>query len=167
MKLSRTYLVILAASMIWCGMILTAPLMQVRHQPSPTANEIYRFYGKVCHQLDSRSLHLGGEKLAVCARCSGIYFSFLIMLIVYPFVQSARIRDTRLWVLAALTPMLVDVALDVLGIHESTIATRLITGTLFGFPICLILAPDLVSGIHSLFLKFKTIIRLRYATKTR
>lgn len=32
----------------------------------------------VCHQIDARSLSIGGECLPLCARCTGIYSGFLV-----------------------------------------------------------------------------------------
>jgi uncharacterized membrane protein len=34
---------------------------------------VYLLFEPFCHQLDGRSFHLGGARLAVCARCTGFY----------------------------------------------------------------------------------------------
>jgi len=167
MKFSRTYLLLLAATSLWCGLILLAPIMARVNGGSFLANGLYSFFGKVCHQIDARSLHIDGEKLAVCARCSGIYFSFLFMLILYPFLPNRRIRNSRLFLLVAIFPMLLDVGLDMTGIHTSTIVTRLFTGAMFGFPVCYLLIPDLEKGLGFLSMKIKTKLHFTYASETR
>jgi uncharacterized membrane protein len=155
MKISRIYILLLCAAIAWCGLIVLAPLDASFNGSTFMSQEIYSFYGKVCHQQDSRSLHLRGEKFAVCARCSAVYFSFVGMLVVFPFLPKIGIRKSRLWILLALFPMVLDVALDVTGIHTSTIFTRLLTGSFFGWSIAYLLIPDLEEGVSGLFTSLK------------
>ncbi|MFI5252653.1 MAG: DUF2085 domain-containing protein [Bacteroidota bacterium] len=159
MKENHIYILLLGAVMLWCGLIVGAPILASSGTHQVLSKEVYGFYGKVCHQLDDRSLHLDGEKFAVCARCTSVYFSFLGLLIVYPFLPKFNSGNGRRWIFVSLLPMLLDVGLDFAGIHESTIFTRLITGALFGMTIAYLLLPDLLSGLSGLFtLKKKKIL---------
>jgi uncharacterized membrane protein len=155
MKISRIYILLLGATIVWCGLIVAAPMIASAGHPLDLSKGIYCFFGAVCHQIDSRSLHIGGEKLAVCARCSSTYFSFLAMLVLYPILSKLTMRDSRLWFLTALLPMLVDVALDFAGIHASTIPTRVFTGAFFGAGAAYLLLPDLEEALAGLFTTLK------------
>jgi uncharacterized membrane protein len=58
---------LLAGSTLWCLALIAAPLF---HLPW-----IYEFFSRICHQDPSRSWHVAGEPLAVCIRCTSIYFA--------------------------------------------------------------------------------------------
>jgi uncharacterized membrane protein len=58
---------------VWCLAILAAPLFHF--------TPIYLFFSAICHQLPARTWNLHGEPLAVCIRCTGIYFGFLAGLV--------------------------------------------------------------------------------------
>ena len=84
--------------------------------------------------------------MAVCERCSAIYFGFFIGVALSP-VLSRRLPSAPrgIWTLAV-APMLLDVAAGLLGIHPSTIQTRLVSGALFGITAALILTPLLITA---------------------
>ena len=65
---NKTYAVLLTASTLWCLSIVAAPVFGLHW--------LYEFYSRICHQIPARSWHLAGEPLAVCIRCSSIYFAF-------------------------------------------------------------------------------------------
>ena len=129
----RVYIAILSLVALWCGMVVAAPLLGSISEG--TASAIYRFFSRICHQLNERSFHIAGGQFAVCIRCSAIYFAFLIGVVCYGAVRGLANRSTPpLFLLSAASfPMLVDVLLSITGIHASTDATRLATGSLFGF----------------------------------
>jgi len=149
----------LAAVLLWCGMLVVVPLLSsVETQPQLLSHSIYRAYSHICHQYDSRSLHLCGCKLPVCARCSGIYFGFLIGSIGILWARRGwGGRTLRAWGIL-LVPMLFDVLLNITGVHNSTILTRMLTGLFFGIGAAMILAPLMIEGIteiitNSFFMK--------------
>jgi uncharacterized membrane protein len=117
---------------------------------TPVGETIYMGFHRVCHQLDARSLHLFGLPLAACSRCTAIYFSFLAGMLVYPFLRPLRTPQTpsRLTFMLALAPMLIDVALALLGIHESDQITRLATGTFFGVMLPFVVLPVYLGAVH-------------------
>jgi uncharacterized membrane protein len=95
---------------------------------------LYQPFHTICHQLTERSIHVLGTPLAVCMRCSAIYFGFLFGTILYLPMRSfgVLITERRVLLIVSILPLLADVVLDVLGVHASTGATRLMTGSLFG-----------------------------------
>jgi uncharacterized membrane protein len=146
----RTYLFLVSLVAIWCGGILLAPALK-SNQPF-VSSFLYSFYGPICHQIDSHSFHLLGAKFGVCARCSSIYFSFWLTLLVYPLIQDivSPSIPKRHWILLAMVPMVVDVLLGFTGIHPITESTRAVTGALFGAILPLYIVPPFFEGIRQL-----------------
>jgi uncharacterized membrane protein len=85
-----------------------------------------------CERDAARTLRLGGVPLAVCARCSGIYFGLgLGALVRWPRLSA---RGLRTWVFGAAALMIVDVALEHARLHGSWAPLRVLTGLLLSFP---------------------------------
>jgi uncharacterized membrane protein len=129
----KIYFVVCLAVGLWCFSILAAPLAASTGF-EPVAKELYSFFGHICHQNDARSFHLEGNKFGVCIRCSAIYFGFFAGLLIAPlagFFHRKRTPSSSLFIFVTL-PMVLDVVLNHLGVHSSTLLTRLITGGLFG-----------------------------------
>jgi uncharacterized membrane protein len=144
------YLVFLAGALTWCVLIYAAPLLT--HAGGSVAawgSVLYEGFHRVCHQYEARTLHIAGEPLGVCARCSGIYFAFLAGTLCYPLFRDLRrpVVPSRGLLVVALVPMLVDVALGFAGLHEISTATRLITGSVFGALIPFILLPVALGAV--------------------
>jgi len=60
----------------WAGWIVAAPLLAAAAPTRPAAwaaAVTYRAGAVICHQQDARSLHAGGVRMPVCARCFGLY----------------------------------------------------------------------------------------------
>ena len=144
----RIYRILLVLVFGWCFLIIAAPLLKTSGFSPEIPNVLYRFFSRVCHQFDDRSLHLSGEKLAVCIRCSSIYFSFLITILFYPFLHRWHEWKTppRVLLLIAVTPMFIDVVLNFSGLHFSTLWTRLATGAWFGGVLPLFILPPLLEA---------------------
>jgi len=113
--------------------ILAAPLAAATGHTELAAG-IYRAFGVFCHQLPERSYYIAGHKLAVCSRCTGIYFGFAFTFLIYPLVRSLRMTELppRRWLLLAATPLVIDFSLTFFGIWENTHTSRLLTGALLG-----------------------------------
>jgi uncharacterized membrane protein len=62
------YAALLAGSTLWCVSILAAPAFKL--------SWVYNVFSIICHQDPTRSWSLAGEPLAVCIRCTSIYFAF-------------------------------------------------------------------------------------------
>lgn len=146
----RTYSILLSLVAAWCGGILLAPALHASHPD--ISSFLYSLYTPICHQIDARSFHLFGAKLGVCYRCSSIYFSFFLSLLAYPLFQRLTSPSVpgRQWIALAVAPMVVDVLLNLTGIHPSSPFTRTISGALFGTILPLYLVPTLLEGIAQL-----------------
>jgi uncharacterized membrane protein len=161
MNLSKTtYRVILFASFVWCLLIAAPPFADL-FNAMMLRDSLYGFFSRTCHQLDSHSLHLFGAKFAVCARCTAIYFGFFISVALYPFFSrrirtatraGALLRSPRL-VLLSILPLLIDVCLSEIGVHESTVLTRAVTGAILGIALPYVLIPPAQEAVAELQLK--------------
>jgi len=118
---------------LFVALIVIAPLAAATGHNGIAAG-IYHAFGKICHQLPERSFFIDGHKLAVCSRCTGVYFGFLFTFLVYPLVRSLRRTSTpdRKWLFLAALPLAIDFSLTFLGIWENTHTSRLLTGLLLG-----------------------------------
>jgi uncharacterized membrane protein len=156
--------ILIACVLLWCAGIVISPILVSIHLVGEdAAHFLYRFYGVVCHQFDMRSFHLLGHPLAVCVRCTAIYFGFLFALIGIRF--SAKLFNKQFNPIFVLiyssAPMLLDVACSFTPIYQISTPSRLITGTIFGIGLALLLHRSLTETISSqLTSKF-------YETKTR
>ncbi|HCA81378.1 MAG TPA: hypothetical protein DEP53_16740 [Bacteroidetes bacterium] len=163
----RTYLVVVLLVAAWCGGILLAPALS-GSMPG-VSSALYACYEPICHQIDARSFHSDGGKLAVCARCSSIYFTFLLALIAYPLFRrlSEQSLPSRFWIVVAIGPMVVDVTLNFLGLHGSTLLTRAVSGGLFGLIVPWYIIPVLVEAVSQLRSQLLSRGGLFYARKAQ
>lgn len=129
----------------WVFLILLAPLAAGRDWTGVAA-PLYKFFGFICHQIESRSLHLDAHPLAVCSRCFGVYFGLFFGFIVYPLVRRVENIEPlpRYWLFLAMIPIGVDWALGVFGIWENTHLSRFLTGTILGAACAVFIVPALV-----------------------
>jgi len=76
---------------------------------------------------------VGATPLAVCARCSGIYFGLGLGAV----LRRPRLspRALRAWVIVGASLMLLDVALEEQGMHGGWPILRLLTGVLLSYPV--------------------------------
>jgi uncharacterized membrane protein len=117
-----------------------------------SADMLYSFFSRICHQDEARSFSLEGEKIGVCFRCTAIYFGFLFGLMLLPFTRAFERKEGAspgIFFLAVV-PMLVDVLLNVSGLHASTTATRIMTGALFGAALPWFVVPILLEALLKL-----------------
>lgn len=149
-----TYLSILAGATSWCAAIVIAPVLVTHAGLSATLGAmIFEFFRPVCHQIGARSLHLYGEPLAVCARCSAIYIAFLAGTITYPFIHplDRPAYPPRSVLLAALVPMLFDVACGIIGLYDNNNLTRVVSGAIFGFVAAWFIIPGAIEAAGQIF----------------
>lgn len=86
-----------------------------------------------CHRDPARTPQLLGVPLAVCARCSGIYFGLgLGAALRWPVLTPPQIRG---WVLGAALLMVGDVLLEANGVHGPWPSLRLLTGLALAYPV--------------------------------
>lgn len=86
-----------------------------------------------CHQRMERSFVLGGNEMAFCARCVGMWLGIVLGLLLLGFFRVPS--DGRLGVLFLLgvLPVMVDGGGQLVGWWVSTNGVRLVTGLLAGF----------------------------------
>ena len=134
-----------ATVVVLVSLIVMAPLAAAGGH-NGFAFAIYRAFGTLCHQIPERSYFIDGHKLAVCARCTGIYAGFAFTLLLYPLVRSLRNTSTppRSLLIFAALPLAVDFSLTFFGIWENTHTSRLLTGLLLGSVAVFYIMPGIV-----------------------
>jgi len=153
----KIYLIFLSVSFVWTLLIYMAPVLSTAGSFLATISDfIYIFYSKTCHQIDERSFHLIGAKVAVCSRCSSVYSGFLLSVVLYPFVKGINsLKMPPLWFLiAASVFMVLDVFLDIGGIFSNTFISRAITGGIIGFILPFYLIPGTMNFANEIYNKY-------------
>ncbi len=130
---------------LFVALIAGAPLLKAGGFQA-AAGGVYGAFALLCHQMDERSFHLAGFKLAVCARCSGLYAGALLGALVYPLTRPLVRRDlpARGWLIAAAVPTSVDFALGFFRVWENTHASRFLTASLLGAVVAFYFVPGAV-----------------------
>ncbi|HEX7313372.1 MAG TPA: DUF2085 domain-containing protein [Pyrinomonadaceae bacterium] len=130
---------------LFLALIVGAPLLKAGGFGA-AAEAAYGAFALACHQMDERSFHVAGYKMAVCARCLGLYAGALAGALVYPLARQLVRRDLpwRGWVIAAAVPTSVDFALGFSGLWENTHASRFLTASLLGVVVAFYFVPGAV-----------------------
>jgi uncharacterized membrane protein len=156
---STPYRIVFLSSLLWCASILIAPIA-LSWGAATFSGFIYSFYSHACHQIDSHSLHVLDEKLAVCARCASIYFGFFLCTALYPLLQrQKRLALPKRVVFVPISLLLLDVILNSLGIHESTLFSRVFTGLLVGGSLPFLILPPAEEAFNELLPRFRFQLR--------
>lgn len=149
-KIILIYVLTSLGIMIWLGAIGLAPYL--RSRGIGLFPFFYACFSPICHQNPSRSFHLFGFPLAVCARCLGIYAGFLVGMVLYPFKRgflSVRLPKIALF-LAVSTPIGIDTAANILALWSTSNPIRFVIGFFWGF----ILPFYFLTGLVELALHF-------------
>jgi uncharacterized membrane protein len=127
------------------GLIVAAPLSQAYGHPA-IASSLYKTFSFVCHQIPERSFHLAGHQFGVCSRCTGLYAGFAVAALIYPLARSLKRNDTpsRIWLVLATIPLIVDFALGYFSIWENTHLSRFLTGALLSSAAVFYILPGLI-----------------------
>ena len=147
--------ILIAFVAVWCaGIVLPPVIISLKPFGEPAAQILYGFYGVVCHQFDSRSFHLHSHPFAVCIRCTAIYLGFLIGLvgIRFPTELYEKKYNPVLVLICSSVPMLLDVVFSFTSFYEISTPSRMISGTIFGIGLALLLHRSLTETISSLIL---------------
>jgi hypothetical protein len=129
-----------AARRLGLGVLVSMALwpllpLAARHWPliAPLERVLGVWFDLHCQRDPQRTPWLFGAPLAVCARCSGIYFGLGGgALLRWPRLAPPALR---LWVAGAALLMLADVALERWGVHGAWPGARLVTGVLLAYPV--------------------------------
>jgi uncharacterized membrane protein len=85
-------------------------------------------YAPVCHQAPERSLSLGGNPQAVCARCSGLYLGGVAGIVAGALLFAGTGRaPRRRWLVVALVPTALDTLAPWVGLGQLSNGPRLIS----------------------------------------
>jgi uncharacterized membrane protein len=141
--------------LVFVSLIVLAPVAHA-HGYNSSAFVLYEMFGRVCHQIPERAFQIEGHPLAVCARCTGIYFGFAVGVLVFPLVWSLGRADTpaRKWLLLAAVPTLLDFALGFFRLLENTHWSRSLTGALLGAVAAFYVLPGLMDLSRMSFRRF-------------
>lgn len=108
------------------GSALWQPLSAVERFVEP-------WFALHCHREPARTLSLFGVPLAVCARCTGIYWGIGLGTLVRRPALSPRALRWAVGVAALV--MLADVWLEQRGLHPPWAGLRLLTGLMLAYPV--------------------------------
>ena len=124
---------------------ILAPVLE--YQRLQISSLFYNFLHPVCNQMPTRCLFIKTSPMAVCSRCFAIYSSLLITGVFFLIRPQKRIN----WKLAILLiiPCLIDGSTQYLGLRLSNNFLRILTGTLAGVGLGIIIFP-----IQQRFLSF-------------
>jgi len=148
-RILLVYYLTLGGIIIWLGVIFLAPYL--RSHDSSLSAFAYLVFTPICHQIPSRSFHLFGEPLAVCARCLGIYFGALGGTGLYPLINGfskLALPKARIFILVSV-PIIIDAGGNFLHLWVSSHWIRFMTGFLWG----LILPFYFIVGVSDFVLK--------------
>jgi uncharacterized membrane protein len=117
------------------------------------AQDIYKGFSFVCHQIPERSFHLYGNKFAVCSRCTGIYAGLALATLAYPLARSLkRTEPPRLvWLFLAAAPLAIDWSLGYFSIWQNNHVSRFATGFLLGAVVVFYILPGLIELSRRIF----------------
>jgi uncharacterized membrane protein len=101
------------AATVYCAGIVLAPWLE--RSGSQAGSWLRLAFAPACHQQPDRCLDLGAGRLAVCARCSGLYAGGLLGLFA-SVLSGVRRRPTLRILVAASVPTVLDVAAGLIGL---------------------------------------------------
>ncbi len=138
------WLIITCGGFLFLSLVFVAPLAAASNHPQ-LALSVYGPFSTLCHQIPERSFFIAGHKLAVCARCTGLYAGFALTMLLYPLVRSVRSVSTPSpkWLFLAAIPMAIDFNLTFFNIWENTHSSRFLTGFLLGGAAVFYLVPGI------------------------
>lgn len=84
-----------------------------------------------CHRKPERTFNYKGHYFPVCARCTGIYITMLIFLILTWEIKFNTIISALIGIILIL-PMFLDGTTQLIGMRESNNKLRFITGLIGG-----------------------------------
>jgi len=154
------YILFLLSVGIWCFLIIAAPLL-AKTEHSLISGFIYFCFSNICHQIPERSFFLFGKQLAVCSRCTGLYFGFLIGTILYPIVfKLNRVKiPSRKYLILASIPIGIDILIRTLHIAENSFISRLISGLILGVMTVFFVVPGILYFSNHSHKNFLQVIR--------
>jgi uncharacterized membrane protein len=109
------------------------------------SDAVFHAYRFICGQTPSHTFYVFGYQMCLCTRCLAIYSSLLaagLLLALTRHTQRIRALAWPFWLLA-MVPMALDGGTQLIGLRESNIWLRLLTGAIFGFATAWFLFPQI------------------------
>ena len=110
------------AAVLWAMLLMAWPLWAIADPDAALGRgrrglaAAVRLVGaQVCHQRPDRSFHLHGRALPVCGRCTGLYLSGALGLLVVGQRRRRAAGHPRTWLAIAALPTMVTWTLEVVG----------------------------------------------------
>jgi len=105
--------------------------------------------------MDSRSFHLFGIKLAVCSRCTSIYYGITAGIIAFPLFKPLKASMIPSIWFAAIPGLLlfVDFLIDYLQLGHNTFLSRSVTGGAFGISLAFFIVPTWLTLLQEFKMK--------------
>jgi len=147
------YFLTLTGTALWLGIIFLAPFL--KSLDSGLSVFLYAIFSPICHQVPSRSFYFFGFPLAVCGRCLGIYFGFIVGVLFYPFLRglpNTKLPRIKTFVFFSL-PIIIDTVGNFLGLWATPNLPRLIIGFLWGLTLPFYFLPGITDFFLSLIHK--------------
>ena len=141
---TRSYLLLLALAVIY-DLLFTLPPILINF--GINADLLYKFFQPVCHQIDERSFHIFGYKLAVCSRCSSIYFGLTLGIASYPLFKSLNNVEipSLIFLVIPSIALAADFSVNYLDIAQNSFVSRSITGGVLGISTAFFFVPIWIS----------------------
>lgn len=88
----------------------------------------------LCHSQPDRAFLIFGNSMLICSRCTGIYLSLAVGILLTFFISFSRNlrKVAALLLISSFTVILVDVIGDYLLWWENTLLSRFVTGSFLG-----------------------------------
>ncbi len=136
--------------MTWCWGIISPIMLPPYFAKLFPGIFLDRLYSLVCHQDPTKSFYIFGNKLEVCARCSGIYSGALIFSLAALFLPQLRPK-TRVWLFLSMAIMAGDVLFYSSGFYHYSKWIAFTTGLILGSVSILYI----FAGIEEYFIELK------------
>ena len=128
-RIIRTSLFLLI--LIWCLGFLSPLIYKSNNLALLTYPFTKKIYSIVCHQIGAKTFTVNGEKLLVCARCTGIYLGALTASLISNFIYIKDIKGVSIFLLSLII-LLADVLLTTAGVYHYSKYIAMATGLFFG-----------------------------------
>jgi uncharacterized membrane protein len=118
------------AALTWVAIVVVTPAAAARGRLPWLSFAAYEIGARICHQRPERSFHIAGIQMPVCARCFGLYAASAAGLASAWFLKRRRTSSNtmRLALLLAAAPIALTVALEWMGIIQTSNVVRMLTG---------------------------------------
>jgi uncharacterized membrane protein len=143
---TKSYFLLLALAIIY-DLLFTLPPILTHF--GINAGLLYNFFQPVCHQMDARSFHIFGYKLAVCSRCASIYYGLTFGIASYPLFKPLHkiSMPDMIYILIPIAALVADFSVNYLGVGHNTFISRSITGGFLGVSTAFFFVPVWLSLI--------------------